>query len=65
VNKKSLQGPIPSVARMVDVGGRDDPAEALQPFADQAHVPVGGSATPDENTSRVPAVVPDRRRPLR
>ena len=64
VNKKSLQGPIPSVARMVEVGRRDR-AEALQPFADQAPVPVNGSATPDENTSRLPAAVPNRRRPLR
>jgi hypothetical protein len=31
VNKKSLQGPIPSVAHMVDVG-RTDGADALQPF---------------------------------
>jgi len=50
VNKKSLQGPIPSVAHMVDVG-HTDVADALQPFADDAPAPVGGSATPDEDTS--------------
>ena len=54
VNKKSLQGPIPSVAHMVDVGHRDV-ADALQPFADDAPAPVNGSATPDEDTSRAAA----------
>jgi hypothetical protein len=63
VNRKSLQGPIPSVARMVEVGRRDR-AEARQPFADEAPVPVNGSAPPDEDTSRLPAVLPNRRRPL-
>jgi len=58
VNRKSLQGPIPSVARMVEVG-RTDRAEARQPFADEAPVPVNGSATPDEDTSRLPAVTPN------
>jgi galactose oxidase len=42
VNKKSLQGPIPSVARMVDVG-RTDLTDALQPFPDDAPTPVDGS----------------------
>jgi hypothetical protein len=55
VNKKSLQGPIPSVARMVDVG-RTDPSEAPQPFPDDAPAPSGGSATPDEDTSRAAVV---------
>ena len=50
VNKRSLQGPIPSVARMVDVG-RTDLSDALQPFPDDAPAPAGGSATPDEDTS--------------
>ncbi|MDQ1506856.1 MAG: hypothetical protein QOD57_4583 [Actinomycetota bacterium] len=59
VNKKSLQGPIPSVARMVDVG-RTDPAAALQPFPDDPPAPAGGTATPDEHsgvtaTARQPA----------
>ena len=54
VNKRSLQGPIPSVARMVDVG-RTDPAPALQPFPDEPPAPSGGTATPDENTSRAAA----------
>ncbi len=66
VNRKSLQGPIPSVARMVEVGRRDR-AEALQPFASEAPAPVNGSAPPDEDTSRLPAVIPNRShpRPLR
>ena len=56
VNKRSLQGPIPSVARMVDVG-RTDLSDAVQPFPDDAPPPVGGSATPDE-TSHVAQVRP-------
>jgi hypothetical protein len=35
---------------MVDVG-HTDVADALQPFPDDAPAPVGGSATPDEDTS--------------
>jgi hypothetical protein len=50
VNKKTDKGPVPSVARMVHVG-KTNPAEAIQPFADDAPAPVGGSATPDEDTS--------------
>jgi hypothetical protein len=50
VNKRSLQGPIPSVARMVDVG-RTDRADAPQPFPDDPPAPSGGSATADEDTS--------------
>jgi hypothetical protein len=38
MNKKSLQGPIPSVARMVDVG-RADPAGAPQPYPDDPPAP--------------------------
>jgi hypothetical protein len=55
VNKKSLQGPIPSVAHMVDVG-HTDLSEALQPFPDDGPAPAGGSATPDEDTSNVAQV---------
>ncbi|HEV7534254.1 MAG TPA: galactose oxidase early set domain-containing protein, partial [Acidimicrobiia bacterium] len=40
VNEKSLQGPVPSVARLVAVG-RTDVGDALQPFADDAPAPVG------------------------
>ncbi len=50
VNKKTEKGPVPSVARMVKVG-ETDKADAIQPFADDAPAPVGGSATPDEDTS--------------
>ncbi|HEU5449303.1 MAG TPA: galactose oxidase-like domain-containing protein, partial [Acidimicrobiia bacterium] len=55
VNKRSLQGPIPSVARMVDVG-RTDRSEAPRPFPDDAPAPSGGSATADEDTSQAAAV---------
>jgi hypothetical protein len=50
VNKRSLQGPIPSVARMVDVG-RTDLSDAPQPYPDDPPAPSGGSATADEDTS--------------
>jgi hypothetical protein len=52
VNRSTDQGPVPSVARMVRVGLGSDPAEALQPFPDDAPAPVGGSATPAEDTSQ-------------
>lgn len=39
INKKSLQGPIPSVARTVDVG-RSDRAEAAQPYPHDPPAPV-------------------------
>jgi hypothetical protein len=52
VNKRSLQGPIPSVARMVDVG-RTNRAEAPRPFPDDPPAPSGGSATADEDTTIV------------
>ena len=42
VNKRSLQGPIPSVARMVDVG-RTDLSAAPQPFPDEPPAPSGGT----------------------
>jgi hypothetical protein len=52
VNKKTPKGPVPSVARMVRIGaGASDPTEALQPFADDAPAPTGGTATPDADTS--------------
>jgi WD40 repeat protein len=53
VNKRSLQGPIPSVARMVDVG-RTDLADAPRPFPDDPPAPVGGSATPDRRRLFLP-----------
>ena len=55
VNKRSLQGPIPSVAHIVDVG-RTDLSDALQPFPDEPPAPSGGSATADEDTSHAAAV---------
>jgi hypothetical protein len=55
VNKRSLQGPIPSVARLVDVG-HTDRADAPQPFPDDAPAPSGGSATADQDTSHAAVV---------
>jgi len=55
INKRSLQGPIPSVARIVDVG-RTDHTGAARPFPDDPPAPSGGSATPDEDTSYTAAV---------
>ena len=55
VNKRSLQGPIPSVAHMVDVG-RTDLADAPQPYPDDPPAPSGGSATVDADTSHTAAV---------
>jgi hypothetical protein len=52
VNRRTDQGPVPSVARMVRVGGASDPAEAVQPFPDDVPAPAGGSATPDGDSSR-------------
>ena len=52
VNRKTDQGPVPSVARMVHVGTTSDPSEAPQPFPDDATAPAGGSATPDADTSQ-------------
>jgi hypothetical protein len=45
VNKKTDKGTVPSVARIVHVGSESDKAEAIQPFADDAPAPTGGSAT--------------------
>jgi hypothetical protein len=55
VNRTTPEGPVPSVARMVQVSSSSNPAEALQPFADDAPAPVGGSATPTEDTSTATA----------
>jgi hypothetical protein len=52
VNRRTDQGPVPSVARMVRVGGASDPAEATQPFPDDAPAPARGSATADLDSSR-------------
>lgn len=51
VNRKTDQGPVPSVARMVHVGTTSDTSEAPQPFPDDPTAPAGGSATPDADTS--------------
>ena len=55
VNKRSLQGPIPSVAHLVDVG-RTDLSDASRPFPADPPAPSGGSATADEDTSTAAAV---------
>jgi hypothetical protein len=52
VNRKTDQGPVPSVARMVHVGTTSDSSEAPQPFPDDATTPAGGTATPDADTSQ-------------
>jgi hypothetical protein len=51
VNRRTARGPVPSVARIVTVGATSDIGPALQPFPDDAPGPVGGSATPDDDTS--------------
>jgi hypothetical protein len=51
VNKKTLQGPVPSVASIVNVGS-EDMSVALKPMPDDIQAPTGGSATPDEDTSQ-------------
>ena len=54
VNKKSLQGPIPSVARMVDVG-RTDLSDALAAVPRRRPGPVGRlGRPPDEDSSAAP-----------
>jgi hypothetical protein len=53
INKKSLQGPIPSVARMVEVG-RADPADAVQPFPADPPAPSGGPAADPSPASPLP-----------
>ncbi|MGH8971872.1 MAG: galactose oxidase-like domain-containing protein [Acidimicrobiia bacterium] len=45
------RGMIPSVARIVRIGDTSDPTEAVQPMQDDAPAPVGGSASPDVDTS--------------
>jgi hypothetical protein len=56
VNKKTDQGPVPSVARIVHVGTESNPAEAIQPYPDDnPAAPSGGSATPDADTSNAAA----------
>lgn len=70
VNATTAQGPVPSVARVVRVGAGADPAEAIQPFPDDAPAPVGGSATdpsdpsvPQERTGPgAPTLVPGGKR---
>lgn len=51
VNQRSPRGPIPSVARIVSVGERRDPAEATQPFAEAAGAPAGTATEPDDSSS--------------
>jgi hypothetical protein len=51
VNRTSRRGPTPSVARIVRVGGDSDLSEALQPYADDAPAPTGGSATAEVDHS--------------
>ena len=51
INKKTMQGPVPSVASIVNVGA-EDTAVALKPMPDDISAPTGGSATPDEDTSQ-------------
>ena len=52
VNKKTNQGPVPSVARIVHVGTESNPAEAIQPYPDDnPAAPTGGTATPDQDSS--------------
>ncbi|HLF40349.1 MAG TPA: galactose oxidase early set domain-containing protein [Acidimicrobiia bacterium] len=45
------RGMIPSVARIVRISDTSDPAEAIQPMPDDAPAPVGGSASPEVDTS--------------
>ncbi|MEW6472589.1 MAG: galactose oxidase early set domain-containing protein [Actinomycetota bacterium] len=51
VNKRTPDGPVPSVARIVKVGAAADDAEAFQPYPDNPPAPQGGDATPDPDTS--------------
>ena len=51
INKTTMQGPVPSVASIVNVGA-EDTAVALKPMPDDISAPTGGSATPDEDTSQ-------------
>ncbi len=54
VNKKTAQGPVPSVARILRLGKTITEGEALQPYPDDnPAAPTGGSATPDADTSQM------------
>jgi galactose oxidase-like protein len=45
------RGMIPSAARIIHIGDSSDLTEAIQPMQDDAPAPVGGSASPDVDTS--------------
>jgi Domain of unknown function (DUF1929) len=49
VNRQTSRGPVPSMARIIRVGDRSDPSEAVQPFPDDR--PTGGAAHDDVNSS--------------
>ncbi|MGH2689457.1 MAG: galactose oxidase-like domain-containing protein [Actinomycetota bacterium] len=51
VNRSSDKGPIPSVARIVRVGGEADLTPAARVLPDDAAAPAGGSATPTDDSS--------------
>jgi hypothetical protein len=51
INKGGMDGAVPSVASIVNVGA-DNSAVALKPMPDDIAAPTGGSATPDEDTSQ-------------
>jgi len=54
VNKKTANGPVPSVARIVRLGKSITEGEALQPYPDDnPAAPSGGSATPDADSSQM------------
>lgn len=50
INRRTKNGPVPSVARIVHVGDTGDSAEAFQPTSDDPPEPAG-SATKDADTS--------------
>jgi Domain of unknown function (DUF1929) len=54
INRRTIQGPVPSVARIVSVGTGTDLGPALQPYPDDnPAAPIGGSATPDTDSSQM------------
>lgn len=55
VNKKTLRGPVPSVARIVNLGTLDA-SEATQPMPSDAPAPRRGSATPIDEDGTSPAI---------
>ena len=57
VNRRTSDGPVPSVARIVRLGGSRDLSEALQPFPDDAPAPIGGSATKPDDTTDLTAAL--------